>query len=119
MRRKPAYVPKPMTDEEWLRVRPQGQCEAPCCTARGKQHIPKVVDLDRRGLPVLREMLCVCTFHYRALADRIVVACWGEPPLNVVWRMGPADIAIWYRNERRLTPEEVESWMQTPAARLT
>src|SRR4026208_1920994 len=88
MRRKSACIPKPMTDEEWLRVRPQGQCEAPCCTARGKQRIPKVVDLDRRGLPGLREMLCLCTFHYRALADRIVIACWGEPPANGVWRAG-------------------------------
>jgi hypothetical protein len=64
-------------------------------------------------------MLCLCAWHYRALADRINVACWGVPPLDVVWRLGQVDLATWYRNERRLTPEEVEQWMQTPAARFT
>src|SRR5262245_33217186 len=100
MRRKSAPPPEPMSDEEWIAASPQGQCEAPCCTGRGKQHTPKVIDLDRTGPPGLREMLCLCTFHYRALADGVVIACWGEPPLNIVWRLGPTDMATWYLNER-------------------
>jgi hypothetical protein len=119
MRRKSAHVPVPMTDEEWLRTRPRDRCEAPCCTERGRKRIPEVIDLDRDPLPGLPEMLCLCSEHYQALADRIVLACWGVPPLNVLWRVGRTNMATWYRNERRLTPDEVERWMQTPAARLT
>jgi hypothetical protein len=108
-----------MTDEEWLRYRDPNCCEAPGCTGRGKRRVPAVLDLDRDPLPDLRHVLCLCTFHFEALDDRILAACWGVPPGNVVWRLGIPEVATWYRNERKLTLEEVERWMQTPAARFT
>jgi hypothetical protein len=39
------------------------------------------------------------TYGTEALADRILAACWGVPPMNVVSRRGRAGPATWYRNE--------------------
>ena len=95
---------RPLTDAEWQAIQPRGRCEAACCTGRGKQR-----SSDPQA--ELRDRLCLCKYHHRAIEDGIV-GCWGDPPLDVVWRLGIAELGTWYRNEMRLSPEEVKAWFK-------
>ena len=90
-----------------------GRCEAPGCTAPGRFWRPEAVAGSVAGVE-LRDRLCLCRAHYRAIADGLV-GCWGEPPLDVVWRLGRGDCATWYHNERRLSAREIETWLRDAA----
>jgi hypothetical protein len=71
-------------------------------TARGESSVAA-------GRGELRDRLTLCKFHYEGV-EKGIVACWGEPPLNVLWRLGIEKLASWYRNEWRLSPADVEKW---------
>lgn len=86
-----------------------GRCEAPGCTGRGKQRGLEREDRSDGAPLELQDRLCLCEFHYTAVADGFA-GCWGTPPLDVLWRLGRGDDAEWFRNETRLDPAEVERW---------
>ncbi len=102
--------PMPLTDAEWYAVRDRSMCEAAACTSRVK---PRSGAQDRcaDATAELRDRLNLCKYHYRAIENGIV-GCWGEPPLDVLWRLGQGSLATWYRNETRLSKREVDQWFR-------
>ena len=99
----------PMTDEEWIAFRPPNQCEAPGCTDRARRRAPQVDEEEK--VPELRDRLVLCKGHYD-LIKKGFVACWGEPPLDVVWRLGTGPNPRWYRNEAKLNEKQVATWFR-------
>ena len=62
----------PPMGAEWCGDRVRARCEAPGCTARGKRRGRDISDSSAGDPPELRDRLCVCEFHYRAIADGLV-----------------------------------------------
>ena len=91
-------------------MRDRSMCEAPGCTARVK---PRSGASDRTAdtTAELRDRLNLCKNHYQMIEEGFV-ACWGEPPLDVLWRLGLEGLDTWYRNETRQSKRAVEQWFR-------
>ena len=46
--------------------------------------------------------LCLCRFHHKQGEHGGLASCRGVAPLQVDWRLGAHDVAVRYRNDRRL-----------------
>jgi hypothetical protein len=67
----------------------------------------------RRSDPVTYGDLAValwnrtCRFHHQRGEHGGLASCTGVAPLGLLWRLGREGLAEWYRNERRLAPDQV------------
>jgi len=50
--------------------------------------------------------MALCSFHHLQGEHGRFARVRGKAPLDVVWRLGTPELATWWKNERRLTPEE-------------
>lgn len=96
---------QPERRHESLYSRAGWRCEAPACTARRNLELHHIVYRSRGGSDDPTNLLCLCRFHHGLGEHGELASCRGTAPLGVVWRLGRADCARWYFNERRLGPD--------------
>jgi hypothetical protein len=78
------------------------RCTAPGCTSRKNLDDHHVVYRSRRGGDGLDNRTCLCRFHHKRGEHGELASCRGKAPLGILWRLGKKDLAVWYRNERRV-----------------
>ena len=93
-------VPKRPGDPVYSRA--GWRCTAPGCTSRKNLDDHHVVYRSRRGGDALDNRICACRFHHKRGEHGELASCRGKAPLGIVWRLGKKDLAVWYRNERRV-----------------
>jgi len=83
-------------------VRDGWRCAAPGCTSRRNledHHVQyRSRGGERRGLS---NRICLCRFHHARGEHGGLASCRGAAPLDLLWRLGRADVGEWFRNERR------------------
>lgn len=80
------------------------RCTAPGCTARRNLQVHHICHRALGGSNEDRNLISVCAFHHLQGEHGRYARCRGRAPLDVVWRLGVAELNIWYRNERRIRP---------------
>ena len=80
------------------------RCMAPGCTSRKNLDDHHVVYRSRCGPDSHDNRVCACRFHHYRGEHGELASCRGRAPLGILWRLGKKDLAVWYRNERRITP---------------
>lgn len=83
-------------------VRDGWRCAAPGCSSRRNLEDHHVVYRSRGGGDGVANRLCLCRFHHQRGEHGGLASCSGEAPLDITWRLGRRDLAVWYRNERRI-----------------
>jgi hypothetical protein len=78
------------------------RCMAPGCTSRKNLDDHHVVYRSRRGPDSHDNRYCICRFHHYQGEHGELASCRGKAPLGILWRLGKKDLAVWYRNERRV-----------------
>ena len=78
------------------------RCTAPGCTSRKNLDDHHLVYRSRRGPDSLDNRTCPCRFHHYQGEHGELASCRGKAPLGILWRLGRKDLAVWYRNERRV-----------------
>ncbi|HKQ61498.1 MAG TPA: HNH endonuclease signature motif containing protein [Candidatus Polarisedimenticolaceae bacterium] len=76
------------------------RCEAPGCTSRAHLEDHHVLYRSRGGDDALENRICLCRFHHQRGEHGGLAACTGRAPLGLLWRLGAAPVAVWYRNDR-------------------
>jgi len=88
------------------------RCFAPGCRARRNLEDHHIVyrahRSPRQGGQALTNRLCACRVHHQLGEHGGFSRVRGRAPLDVIWRLGRPEIAVWYRNERRLQRSEAE-----------
>ena len=82
------------------------RCTAPGCTARRNLQIHHLKHRAQGGGNEVWNLQEVCAFHHLQGEHGDFARVRGRAPLNVVWRLGTADLGTWYRNERRISPAD-------------
>jgi len=85
------------------------RCTAPGCTSRKNLDDHHVIYRSRRGPDSLDNRDCICRFHHYRGEHGELASCRGKAPLGILWRLGKKDLAVWYRNERRVGAAAHES----------
>lgn len=78
------------------------RCTAPGCTSRKNLDDHHVVYRSRRGGDALDNRICLCRFHHKRGEHGELASCRGKAPLGILWRLGKKELAVLYRNERRV-----------------
>jgi hypothetical protein len=95
-----AVAPKRHGDPVYSRA--GWRCTAPGCTSRKNLDDHHLVYRSRRGSDALDNRTCPCRFHHYQGEHGELASCRGKAPLGILWRLGKKDLAVWYRNERRV-----------------
>jgi hypothetical protein len=85
------------------------RCTAPGCTSRKNLDDHHLVYRSRRGSDALDNRTCPCRFHHYQGEHGELASCRGKAPLGILWRLGRKELAVWYRNERRVGAAARES----------
>ena len=80
------------------------RCTAPGCTARRNLHVHHICHRSLGGTDEDWNEISICAFHHLQGEHGRYARCRGRAPLDVVWRLGVAELHLWYRNERRIRP---------------
>jgi hypothetical protein len=80
------------------------RCMAPGCTGRVRLEVHHVQYRSQGGDEGGTNLLTLCRFHHQQGEHGLLARCRGKAPLGIVWRLGHAGLATWWRNEMRLTP---------------
>jgi hypothetical protein len=88
-------------------VRDGWRCAAPACTSRRHLEQHHVVYRSRGGGDDPTNLVTLCRFHHHRGEHDGLTRVRGEAPLGLVWRLGRAALATWWRNERRVPPPRV------------
>ena len=78
------------------------RCMAPGCTSRKNLDDHHVIYRSRCGPDSHDNRVCACRFHHYWGEHGELASCRGKAPLGILWRLGKKDLAVWYRNERRV-----------------
>jgi hypothetical protein len=78
------------------------RCTAPGCTSRKNLDDHHLIYRSRRGPDSLDNRTCPCRFHHYQGEHGELASCRGKAPLGILWRLGKKELAVWYRNERRV-----------------
>jgi len=84
-------------------ARDSGRCMAPGCTSRARLEVHHLRYRSHGGSDTPDNLILLCALHHRQGEHGDLARCRGKAPLDVVWRLGHSALAVWYRNERRLT----------------
>ncbi len=82
------------------------RCSAPGCTRRRNLQVHHLCYRSLGGGEEVENKISICGFHHLQGEHGRYARCLGRAPLNVDWRLGVAELHIWYRNERRIRPPE-------------
>jgi hypothetical protein len=82
------------------------RCTAPGCTARRNLHVHHICHRSLGGTDEEWNEISICAFHHLQGEHGCYARCRGRAPLDVVWRLGVAELNLWYRNERRIRPPQ-------------
>ena len=82
------------------------RCTAPGCTARRNLHVHHICHRSLGGTDEDWNEISICAFHHLQGEHGRYARCRGRAPLDVVWRLGVAELDLWYRNERRIRPPQ-------------
>jgi hypothetical protein len=83
------------------------RCFAPGCTSRSNLENHHLEYRSHGGdAKAMSNQICLCAFHHRPGEHEGLACCRGKAPLDVLWRLGRADLGVWFRNERRLEQGE-------------
>jgi len=116
--RVPSWVGLLALLEEWVMVhdalksdgtrpvlrRDRYRCMAPGCTARVNVQVHHLEYRGWGGDNAPENLLVLCVFHHLQGEHGGLARVRGRSPLAVVWQLGVDDLAVWYRNERRIPP---------------
>jgi hypothetical protein len=83
------------------------RCMAPGCTSRAQLEEHHICYRSEQGGEEATNKLSLCRFHHQQGEHGIYARCRGKAPLGLVWRLGRRGLGTWFRNERKLKPEEV------------
>ncbi|HKY31862.1 MAG TPA: HNH endonuclease signature motif containing protein [Candidatus Polarisedimenticolia bacterium] len=89
-----------------VRCRDGWRCAAPGCTSLENLQLHHVLWRSRGGGEEVINKLLLCAAHHLRGEHGLRACVRGRAPLDVVWRLGEKDAAVWYRNERRLGFEQ-------------
>ena len=78
------------------------RCAAPGCTSRRNLQVHHRRYRSQGGGGDDENLDSICAFHHLRGEHGGLARCWGHTPLEVVWRLGRADTASWFKNELRL-----------------
>ena len=82
-------------------VRDGWRCAAPGCTSRCHLEDHHIVYRSRGGSGAEWNRVALCRFHHQRGEHGGLMQVRGTAPIDLTWRLGRADIAVVYRNERR------------------
>jgi hypothetical protein len=85
------------------------RCTAPGCTARRNLQVHHICHRSLGGGDQDWNQISICAFHHLQGEHGRYARCLGRAPLHVAWRLGVAELNIWYLNERRIRPPEAFS----------
>jgi hypothetical protein len=88
-------------------IRDGWRCTAPGCSSRRNLEDHHVVYRSRGGGEGAPNKTCLCRFHHQRGEHGGLASCTGVAPLGLLWRLGREGLAEWYRNERRVAPDQV------------
>jgi 5-methylcytosine-specific restriction endonuclease McrA len=84
-------------------VRDGWRCSAPGCTSRRHLEDHHLVYRSRGGdRKEPSNRICLCRFHHQRGEHGGLASCRGRAPLGIVWRLGRGELAVSFRNERRV-----------------
>ncbi|UCE02193.1 MAG: HNH endonuclease [Candidatus Latescibacterota bacterium] len=83
------------------------RCTLPGCTSRRHLEVNHVRELGRGGSNAEHNLHAVCAPHHRLCIHGGRARVRGRAPLEIVWRIGRAELAQWFRNERRVPADSV------------
>jgi HNH endonuclease len=92
------------------------RCMAPGCTSRAQLEVHHLRYRSQGGSDAPDNLILLCAFHHRQGEHGGLASCRGKAPLDVVWRLGRGELAVWYQNERRLTTGVKLRAPSTPAS---
>ncbi len=78
------------------------RCTAPGCTSRRNLEDHHVQYRSQGGGNDLENRIAICRFHHQLGEHGSLASCRGTAPLRIIWRLGRADVAEWFQNERRI-----------------
>ena len=78
------------------------RCMAPGCTSRAQLEVHHLRYRSQGGSDAPDNLILLCAFHHRQGEHGGLASCRGKAPLDVVWRLGRGELAVWYQNERRM-----------------
>ncbi len=78
------------------------RCMAPGCTSRRNIEDHHVQYRSRGGGHDADNRVALCRFHHQLGEHGTLASCRGKAPLELTWRLGRADVAVWFRNELRI-----------------
>jgi hypothetical protein len=94
------------------------RCMAPGCTARQQLESHHLQYRSRGGSHRSTNLLTLCFFHHQQGEHGMLAHCEGTAPLDILWRLGHADLATWWRNEMRLAPRPPRASIATTLGKL-
>ncbi|MGH9798658.1 MAG: HNH endonuclease, partial [Candidatus Polarisedimenticolia bacterium] len=101
--RRPGVTPAaPRRPGDAVYIRDGWRCTAPACTSARNLEDHHIVYRSQQGNDDLCNRTCLCRFHHQRGEHGRLASCTGTAPLGITWRLGPPDLATWYRNERRI-----------------
>ncbi len=80
------------------------RCMAPGCTARVNVQVHHLYYRGWGGDNAPENLLVLCPYHHLQGEHGGLARVRGKASLNIVWRLGPDELGVWYQNERRIPP---------------
>lgn len=94
-------VAAPERSDGRIFVRDGWRCAAPGCSSRRHLEDHHVVYRSRGGGDDATNRVSLCRFHHQRGEHGGLMQVRGRAPTSLTWRLGRADVAVAYRNERR------------------
>jgi hypothetical protein len=99
----PVETPPSRAADE-IYIRDGWRCAAPGCTSRRHLEDHHVVYRSQGGGDESANRITLCRYHHQRGEHGCLLRVRGEAPLGLTWRLGRDDLAVIYRNERRVAP---------------
>jgi hypothetical protein len=94
----------PERRDDGVFIRDGWRCAAPGCTSRRHLEDHHVVYRSQGGGDESANRITLCRYHHQRGEHGCLLRVRGEAPLGLTWRLGRDDLAVIYRNERRVAP---------------
>ncbi len=78
------------------------RCSAPGCTGRRNLEAHHIEYRSHGGSNDPSNLITLCRFHHQRGEHGDLASCHGRAPTGIEWRLGRDDVAVRYRNERRI-----------------
>ena len=82
------------------------RCMAPGCTSRARLHVHHLHYRSQQGSDEDWNLLTLCSYHHLQGEHGGLARVRGRAPLDTEWRLGCDELAVHYRNERRIDGED-------------